>query len=224
MLDIPVTRIQKIIASRMLWSKANIPCFYLKEQADLTDLAAFRRQFGRSRGVKISTNDCIICAMARAVAEYPLMAGQLAGDYIEIAQTVSVGLAVAAPQGLVVPVIKDAHKKTLVEIAKDTQTLTDMARSNKLKLADLEGACITLSNLGVYEIESFYAVSPPHQCSIVAVGQTLDMCVPKDGRFVERKMMMITLSADYRVVTATYAAAFLNHIIQQLRNPSTMGE
>jgi pyruvate dehydrogenase E2 component (dihydrolipoamide acetyltransferase) len=219
---IPVTRIQKIIASRMLLSKQTIPCFYLKEQADLTDLGVFRRQFGRSTGAKIGTNDCIICAMARAVAKYPLMAGQLAGDFIEIASTVNVGLAVAAPQGLVVPVVKDAHKKTLIEIAKDTKDITDKARSNKLTIADLEGACITLSNLGVYEIESFYAVSPPRQCSIVAVGQAIDMYVPKEGGFADRKMMMITLSADYKVVTATYAAAFLNHIIQQLQNPAMM--
>jgi pyruvate dehydrogenase E2 component (dihydrolipoamide acetyltransferase) len=219
---VAVTRIQKLIASRMLWSKASIPCFYLKEQADLTELAAFRRQFGRAHGSKISTNDCIICAMARALAKYPLMAGQMVGDFIEIAPTVNVGLAVAAPQGLVVPVVKDAHKKTLIEIAKNTQQLTDKARSNKLTLTDLEGACITLSNLGVYEIESFYAVSPPGQCSIVAVGQAIDACIPKDGGFLARKMMMITLSADYRVVTGIYAAAFLNHIIDQLQNPSTM--
>jgi pyruvate dehydrogenase E2 component (dihydrolipoamide acetyltransferase) len=220
--DIPVTNIQKLIASRMLWSKANIPCFYLKEQADLTDLAGFRRKFGRSSGVKISTNDCIICAMAKATAKYPLMAGQLAGDCIEIAPTVNVGFAVAAPQGLVVPVIKDAQKKTLIEIAKDSQALTDKARSNKLTLIELEGACITLTNLGVYEIESFYAVSSPGQCSIVAVGQAMDAYVFKDGQLADRKMMMITLSADYKVVTGTYAAAFLNYVIELLENPELL--
>ena len=100
--------------------------------------------------------------------------------------------------------------------------MTDKARSNKLTPADLEGACITLSNLGVYEIESFYAVSPPGQCSIVAVGKTIDTCIPKDGGFVNRKMMMITLAADYKVVTATCAAAFLNCIIDQLQNPVSL--
>ena len=219
---IAVTKIQKIIASRMLASKQNIPCFYLKESADVTDLAGFRRQFGRLHKVKIGTNDCIIFAMARSVEKYPLMVGQLVGDYIQIAPTVNVGLAVAAPQGLVVPVIKDAHKKTLLKIAADTQHLTDKARSNALTLIDLEGACITLTNLGVYEIESFYAVSPPGQCSIAAVGKTLDTCVPKDGGFVNRKMMAITVSADYRIVTATYAAAFLNCVIDQLQNPQLL--
>jgi pyruvate dehydrogenase E2 component (dihydrolipoamide acetyltransferase) len=219
---IVVTRIQKLIASRMLASKQNIPCFYLKESADVTDLAGFRRQFGRSQKVKIGTNDCIICAMARAMEKYPLLAGQLVGDSIEIAPTVNVGLAVAAPQGLVVPVIKDAHKKTIIEIAADTQHLADKARSNKLVPADLEGACITLTNLGVYEIESFYAVSPPGQCSIVAIGKTIDTCIPKDGGFANRKMMMITLSADYRIVTATYAAAFLNCVVNQLQNPESL--
>jgi pyruvate dehydrogenase E2 component (dihydrolipoamide acetyltransferase) len=219
---IAVTKNQKIIASRMLASKWNIPCFYLKAQADLTDLAAFRRQYGRSQGAKISTNDCIICAMARAVEKYPLMAGQFVGDHIEISPTVNIGLAVAAPQGLVVPVVKDTHKKTLLEIAADTQNLTNKARSNALTLADLEGACITLSNLGVYEIESFYAVSSPGQCSIVAVGKIIDTCIPKDGGFINRKMMMITLAADYKVVTATCAAAFLNCIIDQLQTPELL--
>ena len=160
--------------------------------------------------------------MAKAVAKYPLMAGQLAGEYIQIAPTVNVGFAVAAPQGLVVPVIKNAQNKTLLEITRDSQALTDKARSNKLTLTDLEDACITLTNLGVYEIESFYAVSPPGQCSIVAVGQALDAYVPRDGRPESRKMMMITLSADYKVVTGTYAAAFLNHIIELLQNPAAL--
>jgi pyruvate dehydrogenase E2 component (dihydrolipoamide acetyltransferase) len=221
---IAVTKIQKIIASRMLTSKQNIPSFYLKESADVTDLAGFRRQFGRSQKAKIGTNDCIIFAMARAVEKYPLMAGQLVGDHIEIAPTVNVGFAVAAPQGLVVPVIKDAHTKTLIQIAADTVLLTDKARSNKLIPADLEAACITLTNLGVYEIESFYAVSPPGQCSIAAVGKTLDTCIPKDGGFVNRKMMAITVSADYRIVTATYAAAFLKCVIDQLQNPDSLAK
>jgi pyruvate dehydrogenase E2 component (dihydrolipoamide acetyltransferase) len=219
---IAVTKIQKIIASRMLASKQNIPTFYLKESADVTDLASFRRQFGRSQKVKIGTNDCIIFAMGRAVEKFSLMAGQLVDEYIQIAPTVNIGLAVAAPQGLVVPVIKDVQKKTLVQIAADTQLLTDKARSNALALTDLEGACITLTNLGVYEIESFYAVSLPGQCSIAAVGKTLDTCVPKDGGFTNRKMMAITVSADYRIVTATYAAAFLNCVIDQLQNPPSL--
>jgi pyruvate dehydrogenase E2 component (dihydrolipoamide acetyltransferase) len=144
------------------------------------------------------------------------------GKGIEIAPTVNVGFAVAAPQGLVVPVIKDAQKKTLIEIAKDSQALTDKARSNKLTLIELEGACITLTNLGVYEIESFYAVSSPGQCSIVAVGQAMDAYVFKDGQLTDRKMMMITLSADYKVVTGTYAAAFLNYVIELLENPELL--
>jgi pyruvate dehydrogenase E2 component (dihydrolipoamide acetyltransferase) len=222
--NIPVTSIQKLIASRMLWSKANIPCFYLKEQADITELAAFRRQFGREAGIKISTNDCIIYAMARGISKYPLMAGQLVGEFVEIAPAVNVGFAVAAPQGLVVPVIKNAENKTLAEIARDSQALTDKARSNKLTLTDLEDACITLTNLGVYEIESFYAVSPPGQCSIAAVGQALDSLVPRGGNMENRKMMMITLSADYKVVTGTYAAAFLNYMIELLQNPAAMTE
>jgi pyruvate dehydrogenase E2 component (dihydrolipoamide acetyltransferase) len=219
---IPVSRIQKIIAARMLESKRTIPTFYLRAQADITDLTRMRRELGRSHKAKIGTNDFIIKAMATGVEQFPLMAGQFAGDYIQIAETVNVGLAVAAPQGLVVPVIKNAHRKSLAEIAHDSKTLTDKARSNKLTLTDLTGATITLSNLGVYNIESFLAVAPPGECSILAVGRAVETSVPRDGNFYERKLMSLTIAADHKVVAGAYAAGFLNYIAELLQQPERL--
>jgi pyruvate dehydrogenase E2 component (dihydrolipoamide acetyltransferase) len=215
----PVSRIQKIIAAKMLESKRTMPAFYLTAHADLTEMLHIRRNLGRSLGARIASNDFILKAMALAVEEYPLLAGRIVGEEIHIAPTVNVGFAVAAPHGLVVPVIKDAQRKTLVEIAQDTKMLTDNARANKLRHADLQGACITLSNLGVYNIESFIAVAPPGQCSILAIGRTVEVSVPKDGNFYERKHMAFTLAADHRIVNATHAAAFLRYIIDLLEKP-----
>jgi pyruvate dehydrogenase E2 component (dihydrolipoamide acetyltransferase) len=219
---VPVTNIQKIIAARMLESKRTMPAFYLTIHADLTDMTRLRRELGRSLGAKIGSNDFIMRAMAIAVEKFPLFAGQLKGDVIEIASTVNVGLAVAAPQGLVVPVIKDAHKKSLVKIAEESKILTNKARSNKLSLADLTGCCITLSNLGVYNIESFVAVAPPGECAIVAIGRAVETSLPKDGSVYERKMMALTLAADHRIVNGTYAAQFLECIKGLLENPQEL--
>ena len=219
---LPVSRIQRIIGSRMLDSKLTKPSFYLRLQVDMTDLSATRREIGRKLKVKLGTNDFLIKAMALGIEQFPLFAADLKGDYLEIAPTVNVGLAIAAAQGLVVPVIKDCHTKPLLDIAKESQHLIEKARANKLTHDDLTGACISLTNLGVYNIESFYAVMPPGQCSILAIGRNIETSVPIEGGFADRKMLAMTLAADYRIVTASYAAQFLNYVKARLENPRSL--
>jgi len=149
---VPLTRIQKLIGRRMLKSKLSKPCCYMETKADVTELMAIRPRLRKSLGIKITTNTFYIHALAVAVQEYPLMAGRLSGENIEIADHVNVGFAVNAPQGLVVPVIKDAGKKTLPEIALEEKLLTDKARDNQLSLEDIEGETVALSNLGQHHL------------------------------------------------------------------------
>jgi len=159
---------------------------------------------------------------ALAAKQYPLMLGRIDGDSIKIPDSINVGFAVNAPQGLVVPVIKDADRKTLAEIAELEQALTEKGRDNKLTLEEMEGETIALSNLGAYGIDSFLAIVPPPTSAVLAVGNANREIVPIDGRPAERKIVSLSLAADRRVIDEVYAAKFLNTIRGQLQNPQAL--
>jgi pyruvate dehydrogenase E2 component (dihydrolipoamide acetyltransferase) len=220
--SIPRTRIQKLISERMLQAKQSKPCFYIELKADVTELMGMRPKLKKQEGVKITTNAFYIRALATAVEEYPLMIGKLDGNGIWIANCINIGFAVSAPQGLVVPVIKEADKKTLVEIARLEKLLTEKARSNKLTLEDMEGETIALSNLGSYGVDSFVGIVPPPASTILAVGNVINEVVPKDGKAAIRKMVSLTLAVDRMVADEVYAAQFLNLIKEQLQSPQQL--
>lgn len=218
---IPLNRIQKITAERMLKSKREIPCFYLEAKADVTAIVELRAALNKTNDVKISYNDFIIRALAAALEKFPLMTGQLAGDIIKLPETVNIGLAVSAPKGLVAPVIKNANKKNIRQIAAETNALIEKAQNGKLELTDLEGACITVSNLGAFGIESFIPIVIPGQCSILGVGQITDTCVPNNDGFAVRKLMSLTLSVDHKIANGAYASQFLDFAKKLLEDTST---
>ena len=218
---IPLNRLQRITAERMLKSKREIPCFYLTVRVDVTDLVELRTKLNQAGDVKISYNDFIIKAVATGLEKYPIMTGQLAGDNIELAETISIGLAIAVPDGLVAPIVKDVNKKDVKQIARDSQVLIEKARGNKLALTDLEGGCITVSNLGALGIESFTPIVVPGQCSILGIGKITDTCVPDDGNILVRKLMNMTLSVDHKVANGAYAAQFLDFVRKQLEDTGT---
>ena len=219
---IPLTRIQKLIGRRMLKSKQSKACFYLEAKADVTELMALRPKLRKSLGVRITTNAFYIHILGLAAQKYPLVVGRLEGDSIRIAERVNVGFAVNAPQGLVVPVVKDAADKTLPEIAREEKLLTDKARDNQLTLEEMEGETIALSNLGAYDIDSFLGIIPPPASTILSVGNVLAMVVYRDGEITVRKILNLSLAADRRVLDERYAAGFLNHIKDRLQNPQQM--
>ena len=219
---VPLTRIQKLIGQRMLESKLNKPCFYLRSKADVTELMGMRHTLKKTMGVRITTDTFYIRALALAVLKYPLVVGRLEGDHIRIADAVNVGFAVDAPQGLVVPVIKDADKKTLAEIAGLEELLIEKARDNKLTLEEIEGETIALSNLGAYDIESFIGIVPPPASTILAVGNVIRTVVPYEGRPAVRKMVSLTLAVDHQIINGVYAAQFLNFIKDQLQKPQQL--
>jgi pyruvate dehydrogenase E2 component (dihydrolipoamide acetyltransferase) len=219
---IQLRRIQQIIGERMLQSKQQIPCLYLESHADVTELMGMRHKLKKSLKVKITLNDFIIKAIGLAVKDFPLMAGQLDGQMIRIAETVNVGLAIGAPQGLVVPVLRQVEKKTLTNIATENAELTKKTLSNTLKPDELAGASITLSNLGAYGIDSFIAIVTPGQCSVMAVGNPIETCIPKEDGIMARKIISLNLSADHKIVNGAYAAKFLDSVVQQLQNPTRL--
>lgn len=219
---LPLTSIQKLIGERMLHSKRHKPCFYLSIKADVTELMGLRRKYSKSVSTRVATNDFCIAAMGRAIEKYPLMAGQFDGDHIQIAGNIDVGLAVAAPQGLIVPIIRDANKKTLPQIAKESGELINKGRSNDLSPDDMQGAVITLTGLGMYGIDSFIAIASPCQCGILAIGKPTKTVVPIEGDIVFRKMVSLTLAADHRIVNGVYAAKFLKEVVGLLEQPQRL--
>jgi pyruvate dehydrogenase E2 component (dihydrolipoamide acetyltransferase) len=215
---IPLNRLQRITAERMLKSKREIPCFYLTVRADVTNLVGLRAKINETSDVKISYNDFIIKAVATGLEKYPVMTGQLAGDAIQLAESINIGLAIAVPDGLVAPIVKDVNKKDVKHIARDSQALIERSRNNKLSPTDLEGGCITVSNLGALGIESFIPIVVPGQCSILGIGKITDTCVPDSGNILVRKLMSMTLSVDHKVTNGAYAAQFLDFVRKQLED------
>jgi len=222
-MHIPLTRIQKLIGERMLKSKLSKPCFYIESKADVTELMSLRPRLSKSLGVKITSNAFFIRTLALSVKEYPLMVGKFDDDKIQIADAINVGFAVNAPQGVIVPVIKNADEKNVAEIASEEKLLTEKTRSSKLTLEEMEGETIALSNLGVYGTDSFFGIVPPPTSTILAVGNVIRMVCPEDGngnsKAVVRKITSLTLAVDHRVINGAYAAEFLNFITEQLQNP-----
>ncbi|MFH1371289.1 MAG: dihydrolipoamide acetyltransferase family protein [Planctomycetota bacterium] len=217
---IPITRFHKLTSQKMLRSKQDIPCFYLNVRADVTDLVGYRAKLNQTGTVKIAYHDLIIKVVAMGLERFPIMTGRLEGDNIKLAGSIGVGLAIAVQEGLVAPIIKDADEKTVVEIARYSQALADKARDNLLKPEDLEGGCITVSNLGALGIDSFIPIVVPGQCSILGIGRIKDVCVPDDHNIIVRKIMNMTLSVDHKVANGAYAAQFLDFVKKTLEDPA----
>ena len=218
---VPLNRLQKITAEKMLKSKREIPCFYLTVKADVTGLIDLRTELNQTSDVKVAYNDFIIKAVATGLEKYPIMTGQLAGESIKLAETINVGLAISVPDGLVAPILKDVNKKDVKQIARDAKALVERARSNKLAPTDVEGGCITVSNLGAFGIDNFIPIVVPGQCSILGIGQITDTCVPDSGNIIVRKLMNMTLSVDHKVANGAVAAQFLDFVRKLLEDTST---
>jgi pyruvate dehydrogenase E2 component (dihydrolipoamide acetyltransferase) len=178
-----------------------------------------RTKLNAAGGLKLSYNDFIMKAVATGLEKYPIMTGQLEGETIRLAETINVGLAISVPDGLVAPILKDVNEKNIQQIARDSQALVEKARGNKLAPTDLEGGCITVSNLGAFGIDNFIPIVVPGQCSILGIGQITDTCVPDNGNILVRKQMNMTLSVDHKVANGAYAAQFLDLVKKMLEDP-----
>ncbi|MCE5185801.1 MAG: 2-oxo acid dehydrogenase subunit E2 [Planctomycetaceae bacterium] len=221
---IPLTRIQKLIGSYMLKSKRTKPHGYLRVRADLTKLVNGRKAFCRKTNSHVTTNDFFIYGIAQSIVRWPLMGASLDPDEnaLVIPKDIGVGFAVAAPQGLVVPVIKQMQQKTLFQTALDSEELLKRSRANKLLPDDFDGATMVLTGLGMYGVNAFYAVSPLAATGIVSIGNFQDVAVAITDGFTMRKMMYISLAFDRRFIDEFYAAGFLNDMAAYLNDPTEM--
>lgn len=221
---IPLSRWQIIIADKMLASKRQIPCFYLHLRADVTGLADLRKSRNHQDNLSLSYNDFLLKAAALALRRYPILTGRLAADSIELPEQIDIGLAIAAEHGLVAPVLRAVDQMTLPQITDAVADLFKRARQNALRPEDLQGGCLTISNLGGCGIDSFIPIVIPGQTSILGVGRITDQCVPENDRVCIRKCMTLTLSVDHRLVNGADAAQFLDYIKKQLEHPESLME
>jgi pyruvate dehydrogenase E2 component (dihydrolipoamide acetyltransferase) len=216
--SLPVTTMRKVIAQRLTEVKPGVPHFYLNVDIEM-DQALKLREEAKAQDLKVSVNDIIVKAVAVAVRRFPRVNQVFAGEVIHQLQNVDVGVAVAIEDGLITPIVKDADQKGLAEIAGEVRELADRAKRKALKPDEYTGGSITVSNLGMFGIDSFIAVINPPQASILAVGKVEPKVVVRDGQMVIRQMMSMTFSGDHRVVDGAVGAQFLKIVRELLEQP-----
>ena len=224
---VPTSSMRNIIAERLLASKTQIPHFYLQMEVDAAPLMEFRAHLNtaneKTGGVKYTVNDFILKAVVRAAQAQPAINAAWDGDAIVKFKSVGLSVAIAIDDGLVTPVIKQAEKKTLLEISQSVKDLAGKAKNKKLSPDDFAGGTITVSNLGAYGIDQFAAIINPPQAAIVAIGSIRKAAVVNDkGQVVAGQRMWVGLSGDHRVVDGAVAATFLAEMRKLLENPALM--
>ena len=219
---VPLSRTQKIVAEKMVWSKQNIPCFYLNIRADVTKMVQLRSQMNADSETKLSVNDFIVRALALGIEHYPIMTGQLAADHIQLSDSIDIGFAISTEEGVVAPVVKDCGNKTLAQISEEIAELSERSRGGKLFLEDLSGGCMSVSNLGAFGVDSFIPIVLPGQSSILGVGTIQDVVLPVDREPAVRKIMNLTLSVDHKVINGAEAAQFLDFVKKLLEHPDEL--
>lgn len=220
--DTPLTQMRKIIAQRLSDSMFTAPHFYLKTSVEMDTLMDARKLMNATSPVKISINDMIIKACAMSLAKHPVINSSWMVDFIRQNHQINIGTAIALPDGLIVPVIKDANLKSLSQIASDANDLYTKARNKKIQPAEFTGNTFTISNLGMMDIDEFTAIINPPDACILAVGKVAATPVVKNGNVVVKNIMKLTLSCDHRVVDGAEGALFLQTLKGFLENPVTM--
>ena len=228
----PLSPMRKTIARRLTQSKQTVPHFYLTIDVDVEDLSAMREQINKelaagidpkktpdAKPEKISINDLLIKAVAAALVRVPECNAQFTDEALLIHKRVDISVAVAIPDGLVTPVVRNADMKSVVGIGREVRDLASRARAKKLKPEEMSDGTFSISNLGMFGIDEFSAVINPPEGAILAVGQVRDEPVVKDGQVKPGKKLSMTLSCDHRVIDGAVGAAFLAELRDLLERP-----
>jgi pyruvate dehydrogenase E2 component (dihydrolipoamide acetyltransferase) len=221
--DVPLTQMRKTIARRLGESIGPIPTFYLTTEIDMTKVGELREGMLQAGDqFRVSVNDIVIKAVAIALVRHPEVNAHWMNDHIRYFARVNIGMAVATDDGLIVPVINDAHTKGLGQIGREARELAKRARERKLSPAEYTGGTFSVSNLGMFGIDQFTAIINPPEAAILAVGTTETKPVFENGAFVPRERMRVTLSCDHRVIDGAVGARFLQTLTNLLEQPMMM--
>ena len=220
--EVGVSQMRKVIASRLAESKFSAPHFYLNLSIDMSNAIAARKAINDQGIFRVSFNDMVVKAAAMALRKHPAVNSSWLEDRIRYNEHVHIGVAVAVEDGLLVPVVRFADGKSFAGIGEEVRDFAAKAKSKKLQPEDWEGNTFTISNLGMFGIESFTAIINPPDACILAIGGINEVPVVKDGVVVPGSVMKVTLSCDHRVVDGATGAAFLQDFKNLLENPVLM--
>jgi len=215
----PISQMRKTIAKRLAESKFGAPHFYLTVEINMDKSITARQDINQDPDIKISFNDLVVKASAAALRKHPNINASWLGDKIKVHEEVNIGVAVAVPDGLVVPVVRSADVKPLTMINAEVKELAGKARNKKLTPQEMQGNTFTISNLGMFGIEEFTAIINPPDACILAVGSIIPKPVVVDGEIKAASIMKVTLSCDHRIVDGASGAQFLNTLRSFLENP-----
>jgi pyruvate dehydrogenase E2 component (dihydrolipoamide acetyltransferase) len=214
------------MAERTTKSWTTVPHFFVIRDADagalLDSQKIIKAQSQSSQSVSPTITDCLICLVAHVLEHHPVMNASWANDTVRPNSSINISLAIAVGDGVVAPVIQNANKATLGEIAFQRAAVTERARANRLLPGDLSGGTFTVSNLGMYKVDSFTAIIAPPQSAVLAVGAVSDRVVAMDGKPAVRPVMTLSLSSDHRLIDGAHAAAFLNDLVDAIRKPQEL--
>ncbi|WP_142783964.1 pyruvate dehydrogenase complex dihydrolipoamide acetyltransferase [Changchengzhania lutea] len=220
--EVPNSQMRKAIAKALTNSKFTAPHYYLNVEFDMENAMAFRAQFNSIPDTKISYNDMIVKACALALKQHPQVNSQWFADKMRLNNHVHIGVAVAVPDGLVVPVVKFANEQSLPQIGAAVKDLAGKARNKKLTQQEMEGSTFTVSNLGMFGIDTFTSIINQPNSAILSVGNIVEKPVVKNGQIVVGNTMKLSLACDHRTVDGATGALFLQTLKGFIENPVTM--
>ena len=222
--EIPLSPMRRAIASRTSRSMREAPHFYVISEIDMTRATEFRREFNKElpQGVRVSVNDLIVKASALAIDKYPTFNSYFKDNRLISSPHVNIGIAVALDEGLVIPAILDCQDRDLVNISKASRDLIQRAHGGALKPREYAGGTFAISNMGMYDVESFTAIIYPPNAAVLAIGSVKEKPVVKNHEIVVGRMMKATLSIDHRVVDGAGGARFLHELKRLLEHPDSL--
>lgn len=218
---VPVSPLRQAIARRMTVSKQTAPHFYVTVEVDMDEAMAWRARINEALGErgKVTVNDMVVKAAALALREFPALRSSYQEGGLVRHEAIHIGIAVALEEGLITVVLRDADRKPLAQIARESKELVERARSGKVRPEDIEGSVFTVSNLGMFDVEHFIAIINPPEAAIMAVGSVREVPVVKNGQLAIGQRMKVTVSADHRVTDGAEVARFLQAFRRYLENP-----
>ena len=219
----PLSSIGRLMAERTTQSWTTVPHFFVEREVDAGGLNRVRAILGpaieQAHSVKLTHTDLLIALVARTLLKHPRLNASWIDNGIQLNSSVNISIAMAVEDGVVAPVVMNAHTAALSEIAKLRRELTERARAGRLRMTDLTGGTFTISNLGMFQVDSFSAIITPPQAAIVAVGAIKDRVVPIEGGVGVRPTLRLTISADHRIADGAKAAAFLKDLAAAIEDP-----
>jgi len=211
---------RKAIAKRMVQSKAPVPHFYVTSEIDMGKILSFKEEMEKqAEGTKLTLSELFLKAVALTLQKFPGYRSIYQGDRVQIAKQIDVGLAIGVPDGIITAVIRNCDQKTLSQISQEAKDKIKRAREKGLKPEEYTGAIFSVSNLGMYDVESFSAIITPPESGVLAIGSVLDKPVVANGKIEIGRTVKVTLSTDHRVADGVQAAEFLKELKRIIQNP-----